>query len=88
MIGNVLWPPVFSDPLDAPYRPECRSPHERQILAVADGVLAWGHTRLTRPPKNFDEVIAKLSREAGINSSSDEAFMAAAKSITRDGGGA
>jgi hypothetical protein len=74
---ELIWPAVFSEPLEAPYFPE-RPPEERRMQAVADGLVAWGNACLTRPPASFGMVLIKLSREAGLNSASGEAFMAAA----------
>lgn len=77
----VMWPPVFDEPIDAPYRPDY-APEKRRIVAIADGLTAWGHTHLHAVPKNFGQVMQKLAREAGISDARPETFSDAADAVT------
>lgn len=82
--SNLTWPDVFSQPLDAPYRPEA-SPDHRKMAAVADGLMAWGNCHLVKRPENFGYVMMmQLAREAGISDASDKGFSAAAAAIMKD----
>jgi hypothetical protein len=81
------WPTVMNQPLEAPYRPDATTEH-RRMAAIADGLMCWGNVHASKAmnggplPKQFGDVIVKLSREAGIfPDGSDKHFMAAAKEL-------
>jgi hypothetical protein len=86
-VTEMQWPAVMNQPTTAPYRPEV-APEHRRMAAIADGLMCWGNVHASKAvkagplPKQFGDVVVKLSREAGIypKASSDD-FLAAAKGL-------
>ena len=73
-----LWPAVFYQPLDEPYRPDA-SGWARRGLALADIFSAWGLVHSKQMHPRFGEVLVKLSGIAGVENAADNAELIAAK---------
>jgi hypothetical protein len=86
-VTEMQWPAVMTEPLTAPHLPDA-APEHRRMAAISDGLMCWAMVHASKAlkagplPKQFGDVVVKLSREAGIlPRTTQEHFLAAANGL-------